>query len=420
MSDSVYVGSNAGGLEVNQIYKPITQVVIEVDNDTSYSAGDTSGMTLTIDCPWGSKKMASNILSQVQNYAYLPFSASDVYIDPAVELGDSVTIGGVYSVIASQDIEFDHACLSSVSAPEGQEVDSEYPYLPPLERKVNQANNNASNAMDTANNAQNTADSALDAANDAQNSADSANDQITAWRYPGSSVQIDGANIKAGTVKASELLGGVVGLLNAAEQQVGTLTISGSSSASYSIVLSSGGALRLSASTGSIYLEVGGLFLQIGSNVTVRGNFHSSSNGAFSLGTASFKWTDVYATNATIQTSDEREKEDINYDVSNYDKLFDSLKPATFRFKDGKSGRTHFGFVAQDVEKALQENNIDHSEFAAIIKSPDGDDYIYGLRYGEFIAMNTKQIQTLKKEYENVKIELAEIKQRLEALENGR
>lgn len=132
--------------------------------------------------------------------------------------------------------------------------------------------------------------------------------------------------------------------------------------------------------------------------------FRASSNGRVDLGSSSYKFQDVYATNGTIQTSDQREKEDVNTLDVRYLELFQKLLPKSFRFVDGKSGRRHVGFVSQEVETAMSECGISDLEFAGFIKSPvyevvDGKetdnivDYIYGLRYEEFIGILTFVIQ---------------------------
>lgn len=413
MSDAVYVGNNVAELAKNYTFSAISRVTIQIDNDTTVTAGNDTGRELVISCPWGTQTMANNILNSVKNYKYQPFEATQALLDPAAEVGDAITIGGIYSVIVDTNINYDGTCMTTITAPEDEEVDSEYPYLPKIERQVssaqnaaNNAQNTANNAQNTANNAQNTADSALDAAQGAADDAEAAQRVITGWQYPGSSVKIDGANLKAGTVQASKLLGGVVGLLNANETQVGTMSITGSSSSNVAIELSSIGALRLVASSGNIYMSNGsGRSFQLGTNVSVGGTFIPNANDRYTLGSSGFKWTDVYATNGTIQTSDRNAKTDINYDMSAYNAFYDRLAPATSKFIDGH--RKHMCFIAQDVEQALNDSNISTEDFAGLIKTPDDT---YALRYTEFVALNTYQIQQLKKEVAELKAEISKLK----------
>lgn len=100
--------------------------------------------------------------------------------------------------------------------------------------------------------------------------------------------------------------------------------------------------------------------------------------------------------------SDRRIKNTVNYDLGSYEKFFSSLKAATFKYNEGTSDRTHFGFIAQDIEQAMIEAGLNAKDLAALVKDPvaeildDGiSDYRYSIRYGEFIALNTYMIQKL-------------------------
>lgn len=428
MSDSVYVGKNVSELTRNYIFSPITKVVIEVDNETTYTAGNDTGRTLTVSCPWGTQAMANNILSSVSGYTYQPYEGTEALLNPAAEIGDAITIGGLYSVIVNTEITYDGLCLTSVSAPEDEEVDSEYPYLPPIERKISAAQTAAGNAQTAAGNAQSTADNALgtandaldtagdalDAANEADSKADAANNQIVAWSYPGSSIQIDGANIKADTIMATKLLGGTVGLLNASEAVAGELNITGSSSGSFAIELASGGALRLVADSGAVYIgSSGGASFQLLGNATCGAPLIPQSSAVYSLGNSSFLWSQLYAATSVISTSDRNKKTDIDYDLTKYQALYDKLRPVSYKFRDGTSGRTHTGFISQDVEEALIDSGISGTDFGGFCKDKNEESggYDYALRYEEFIALNTWKIKQLESR-------INELEQRLEAL-NG-
>ena len=124
------------------------------------------------------------------------------------------------------------------------------------------------------------------------------------------------------------------------------------------------------------------------------------------LGDANHRWKDVYSVNSQCNTSDRRIKKDINYDLKNYDALFDELKPVSFKFIDGESGRTHLGFISQDIKDSLDKCGISPVDFACYVKSlkrdsqnkdnPTEDDYVYGIRYGELHALEVYEIKLLK------------------------
>lgn len=67
--------------------------------------------------------------------------------------------------------------------------------------------------------------------------------------------------------------------------------------------------------------------------LTVEGNIVPGTDNNADLGTASFRFNDVYATNATIQTSDEREKRDI-VDTAIGLAFIRALRPVQYRWLD--------------------------------------------------------------------------------------
>lgn len=126
--------------------------------------------------------------------------------------------------------------------------------------------------------------------------------------------------------------------------------------------------------------------------------------GARMTGSGASIWVGmgVNATDEISIRSDARVKNTISYNLDQYDKFFLSLKPTRFKYNDGVSGRMHLGFIAQDVEQAMLDAGLTSRELAALVKAPvqevmeDGiTDFRYGLRYGEFIALNTHMIQKL-------------------------
>lgn len=128
MSDKIFLGSNVGELETGDVPANITRVNLSVDSDHYYTAGDDTGRAIEVTCPWGSQEMANSILAAISGKTYQPYTATDALLDPAAEIGDAVTIGGYYSVIADISTSFDRACAPTISAPGSDEIDDEYPY----------------------------------------------------------------------------------------------------------------------------------------------------------------------------------------------------------------------------------------------------------------------------------------------------
>ena len=89
------------------------------------------------------------------------------------------------------------------------------------------------------------------------------------------------------------------------------------------------------------------------------------------LGDVSFRLDDIYATNGTIQTSDENEKQDIasltSAEITAATAISKLFK--TFKWKDkvgakGDNARTHTGVIAQQVQSAMSDAGLDASKYA--------------------------------------------------------
>lgn len=253
-------------------------------------------------------------------------------------------------------------------------------------------------AQDAANSAKSTADAALSTAHTATAMASAADTTVRGWTYQGTTY-IDGNQLMTGTVKASTLQGGSIYLLDYYGSHAGSMTLSGASSAGYAVDIASYGAMRLTAQYGDVYIysEQYGHYLWLSNDGVYVNNTFASRNVA-SLGNSTFPWNDVYAHNATIQTSDLTRKKDVRYGLEDYEALFDALRPMSFVFMDGESGRRHLGMGAQDVEEAMDRAGLSSLDFAGFIKTErsDGAGSDYALRYGEFIPLCIEQIQHLK------------------------
>lgn len=107
---------------------------------------------------------------------------------------------------------------------------------------------------------------------------------------------------------------------------------------------------------------------------------------------------DTVFINGVAQSSDKRLKTDIKYDVEDYLCVFDKLKPATFIYKDHK--RRHMGFIAQEIQEILKEENIPESNFAALCTEVANEERpigMYSLRYGELQIMTVAKVQELNR-----------------------
>lgn len=132
MSDKVFVGRNMAQLDTSPPLEAVSKVVLMVDADNAYVAGTDTGRTIEVTCPYGTQAMANNILAALQRYTYTPAQAQDALLDPAAEMGDGLTLGGIYTVLAQADTQWDALMASDAGAPGQAEQESEYSYQSPL------------------------------------------------------------------------------------------------------------------------------------------------------------------------------------------------------------------------------------------------------------------------------------------------
>jgi hypothetical protein len=129
------------------------------------------------------------------------------------------------------------------------------------------------------------------------------------------------------------------------------------------------------------------------------------ADDTYDLGTASYRWDDVYATNGTIQTSDMRLKELITPLTLGLGFVND-LNPVSYKWKNKKEDKvdqTHYGIIAQEVMETLKKHGINSiEEFGGITHGGEDEDY-YGARYSEFIPMLIKAVQELSDEVKQLK-----------------
>lgn len=136
MSNATYLGQRMRRFHSSPQFDGFSKVVITVSDEIEYSSGTDLGRTLRLTCPWGTQKMAENILADIRGFQYQPYIAEDSRLDPAAELGDAVTANRIHGGIYSQSIKFGPRLTATVSAPADEELDHEYPYVPKQERKV--------------------------------------------------------------------------------------------------------------------------------------------------------------------------------------------------------------------------------------------------------------------------------------------
>lgn len=357
MSEKYYVGGDITSFSDNGKYKPISRVTLLVDDENSLTAGDDTGMEVIASCPHATQPMVNALLQAVKGYQYQAYEAGAANIDPAAELGDGVTVGGIYSPLSK--LSDDGRGYAGISSPGEAEIEDEYPsdgYITQeFNRKVAETrslitktseainlrvegidgkytelkttldgvtvtdksgttkikgssietgsiaaksisadklnltgaitfsdlDSNAQNSINTANS---NASTAITAAGNAQAAANGAVQKVSAWEYP-NSTYIDGSKIMTGTVMATKLLGGTVGLLASDESIVGALNLAYTTTGIGLGILTSQGGIQIQ-SAGNLFLSAG-----TGGNITIQSGRVQLGSAALCLASASYDYS---------------------------------------------------------------------------------------------------------------------------------
>ena len=125
MSEKYYVGRDVTSFSDKGKYKPISRVTLLVDDENSLTAGDDTGMEVIASCPHATQPMVNALLQTMKGYQYQAYEAGAANIDPAAELGDGVTVGGIYSPLSK--LSDDGRGYAGISSPGEAEMEDEYP-----------------------------------------------------------------------------------------------------------------------------------------------------------------------------------------------------------------------------------------------------------------------------------------------------
>lgn len=203
------------------------------------------------------------------------------------------------------------------------------------------------------------------------------------------STQINGANITTGTISASRLSSSVITTSNFSSQNINASRITSGSLTSSNVKI------------GSWSINGTGIY---SSNVQLYPNYLGyKADGQY----VSASWLGVGR--AGTAYSDKRLKKNIKGLDNKFNKFYDELKPISFNWKNIINNKTHIGFIAQDVQKAQKENELD-LDFVY-----EDNNYLM-LDKQEIIALNTWQIQLLKKQVQEQQNEINELKEQIAKL----
>ena len=137
MSDSINILQRAENVEIAPLFNTYSKVIVNIDDETQASSGSDTGRTLELDNPlFGSPTVAEKLLQRLKGYQYQPYSAQGALVDPAAEMGDAISVNDVYGGIYTRERTFGRLMITDVSAPNDEEINHEYKWESPTERRI--------------------------------------------------------------------------------------------------------------------------------------------------------------------------------------------------------------------------------------------------------------------------------------------
>ena len=133
------------------------------------------------------------------------------------------------------------------------------------------------------------------------------------------------------------------------------------------------------------------------------------TNNVASLGVNSARWTEVFAINGTINTSDANYKQQIQEIPESALRAWGKVKFKQYKFNHAvnakkEKARWHYGVIAQEVKEAFESEGLDAFEYGLLcydkwedefddegnLQNPAGE--MYSVRYEELLSLNAAYI----------------------------
>ena len=141
-----------------------------------------------------------------------------------------------------------------------------------------------------------------------------------------------------------------------------------------------------------------------GMNIIPRTPSNGLANGKVSLGTTDSRFASIWCTQSSLNSdSDINLKQDIRSYNENIEKAYMEFRGVSYKFKNftdtDNHDRVHYGFISQEIEQTINKYGISNEEAGFLLKdkldepNEAGQFIQYGLRYGEFISLNTHMTQ---------------------------
>lgn len=136
MSDRINLLKRMESLEMSPEFDGISKLICNIDDETQIVVGDDSGYALEFYNPIMTRSILTQLLNRVRGFQYQPYAAREALLDPAAEMGDAISAKKLYGGLYQRSRDFSNLMTAEIGAPTDEEIDHEYKFETPQERKI--------------------------------------------------------------------------------------------------------------------------------------------------------------------------------------------------------------------------------------------------------------------------------------------
>lgn len=117
-----------------------------------------------------------------------------------------------------------------------------------------------------------------------------------------------------------------------------------------------------------------------------------------------------YASSGFTSGSDKRLKHNIEKMTDDFEKIVDFLSPSSYVYNSSTNEKKHLGFIAQEVQQAFANCNINPNDYEIVNDRGDG---MLSLTYDDLISILWKVCQSLRKDNKEIKRQLSSLQNQI-------
>lgn len=147
------IGTAHKGYTDTGVNLTISRVTLTDDNNHTFTAGNDTGLEIAAFDPFADQTVVNDLASNLSGVVYVPHRIDSAWVDPLLELGDTISAVGAYgdtlsTVICSEVVSCNIGYTATIEAGATQFSEEEYPYQTMRERQAERTTRSISSRID--------------------------------------------------------------------------------------------------------------------------------------------------------------------------------------------------------------------------------------------------------------------------------